>query len=155
MLAELPASGQAPTAATARLLRCCAKYASEVLLDYQHFLGYEQQLLEVYRAWHGEEDHPDDVAWSLNNVGVAYDKLGKYEQALEHLLARVAHAPGPVLGRPPRRCCKSLNNVGVAYDKAGQVRTGAGVQAARVTHAPGPVLGRPPRRCCSRSAMLG
>ena len=59
VLAELSAAGQAPTVATARLLHCCAQYASEVLLDYQHVLGYSQRLLQLFWARHGEGDHPE------------------------------------------------------------------------------------------------
>ena len=51
-------------------------------LDPQQALRYEQGLLEVLQAWHGEDDCTD-IAYSLNSVGVAYYGLGKIKQALE------------------------------------------------------------------------
>ena len=83
VLAELHGTGHKPTSGAARLLRCGAFYSLKVLLDPQQFLRYEQRLLEVLQAWHGE-GACTDVALSLNNVGVAYDRRGKYEQALEY-----------------------------------------------------------------------
>ena len=55
-----------------------------MLLDWQQELGFERRVLKAYRALHSGNDHAD-VAWSLNDVGVAYENLGKYEQALEYM----------------------------------------------------------------------
>ena len=81
VLAELQAVCQEPTAASAWLLACSAHYSSEVLLDYQQALGFNQQLLEVRKSLHCDGDHPD-IAWSLHSVGASEERLGKYKQAL-------------------------------------------------------------------------
>ena len=65
-----------------------------------------------------KDNHPN-VAWSLNNVGVAYEKLGKYELALEYVQGALQMYRTQFKGDHPD-VAWSLNCLGVAYEKLGK-----------------------------------
>ena len=63
------------------------------------------------------ENHPD-VAISYNRIGVAYDKLGEYEKALE-FFQKALKIRLQVLGENHPDVATSYNSIGIVYDNPG------------------------------------
>ena len=90
-----------------------------VQIERGDFVRAEELYQEVFSIWSGPGEHPVDYAVSLHNLGLLYEKQGKYDKA-ESLLKRDLEITLRVLGEKHPSVAHSLESLAVAYTAQGK-----------------------------------
>ncbi|MCC8370012.1 MAG: tetratricopeptide repeat protein [Rickettsia endosymbiont of Stiretrus anchorago] len=120
----------------ANLYQKLGYYNEDILCKFQRSLEYHEVALKIFQELY--QGNHSSISDALNNVGLAYQKLGKFFEALEYL--EVALKMNLKLYQNNHlSIANSLNNVGLAYQKLGKVFEGltyleAALNMKRVLH---------------------
>jgi tetratricopeptide (TPR) repeat protein len=93
----------------------------EIFVDAKKGLAYQEKALAMYQDLY--EGNHFEVAWSLGNVGYAYQTLGDVEKGLDYYERALAMYQAIHEGNHPD-VANCLNNMGYAYQILGDVKKG-------------------------------
>ncbi|QQV74492.1 hypothetical protein H6P87_00026 [Rickettsia tillamookensis] len=102
----------------ANLYQKLGNYNEYILCKFKYSLKYYKEALKIFQELQGS--HPN-VANSLNDVGGAYQNLGKISEGLKYQEAALKMLKALYQGNH-HSIALSLNNVGVAYGKLGNTK---------------------------------
>jgi tetratricopeptide (TPR) repeat protein len=106
-------------AETGELYYKLGEYNQYVLCNYKQSLDQHLEALKTYQVVYVKEGNHPDIANSLNNVGIAYEKLGQLEKGLQYKEQALTMYQALYQGNHPS-IAESLNSVGIAYDNLGK-----------------------------------
>ena len=97
-------------------------YQSTALTDTELvsiLIDREEHLLRRFKRHHGEQTSHPDIALSLNNLGVAFTKLGKLQEGLDYQKRSLKMHQALYPDQPHPDVVASLSNVSRAYQVLG------------------------------------
>ena len=93
-----------------------AQYSEDTNLKIENSLIYFSKSIEIERNIFEIDEHPS-IVFTLNNIGLVYDKLGRNEEALKNYFKSLELNRKIFCTDENSSVADTLNNIAIAYGK--------------------------------------